>query len=153
MGKSTVRLLRNLLLVCFLPAALWAADPTGTLAGNVSDPSGAAVTGAKVVATNINTGLTRDTTSAADGGYVFPLLPVGLYSVAVQAPGFERYEQRGIEIKTDQSATVPVALTIGSSSQAVTVQANAEMVQTQSGALSQVISRQNIVKLPLNGRN
>ncbi len=143
----------NLLVLSLFPAVLWGADPTGTIAGNISDPSGAAIVGAKVVATNINTGLTRDTTTATDGGYLFPLLPVGFYSVSVEAPGFERYEQRGIEVKTDQSSTVPVSLKIGSSSQAVTVQANAEMVQTQSGALSQVISRQNIVELPLNGRN
>lgn len=141
------------LLMCLVPATLWAADPTGTITGNVSDPSGAAIVGAKVVATNINTGFTRDTTTAADGDYVFPLVPVGFYTVGVEAPGFQRYEQRGIEVKTDQSATVPVSLKIGSSTQSVTVQANAEMVQTQSGALTQVVTRQNIVELPLNGRN
>jgi Carboxypeptidase regulatory-like domain len=141
------------LLVCLLPIALWAADPTGGIAGSVSDPSGAAIVGANISATNLNTGLVRNTTTAADGGYLFPLLPVGSYSVSVEAPGFERYEQRGIEVKTDQSSTVPVILKIGSPSQSVTVQANAEMVQTQSGALSQVVTRQNIVELPLNGRN
>ncbi len=130
-----------------------AADPTGTIAGSLSDPSGAAIVGAKIVATNVNTGLTRETTTAADGGYVFPLLPVGFYSVQAEAAGFERYEQRGIEVKTDQASTVPITVKVGSSSQHVTVEANAEMVQTQSGALSQVIGRQNIVELPLNGRN
>ena len=84
---------------------------------------------------------------------MLPLLPVGLYNVRVEAAGFQRYEQQGIEVKTDQSATVPVGLTIGNTSEAVTVQANAEMVQTQSGALSQVVGRQSIVELPLNGRN
>lgn len=143
------------LLACFfgICTAVWAADPTGTIAGTVSDPSGAAVTDAKVIATNLQTSLARNTTTGTDGGYVFPLLPAGSYAVFVEAPGFERYEQRGIEVRTDQSATVPIQLKIGSSSQAVTVEANAEMVQTQSGALSQVVSRQNIVELPLNGRN
>ena len=142
-------------IACFLAicAALWAADPTGTIAGTVSDPSGAAVVGAKVIATDLRTNLARNTTTGSDGGYVFPLVPAGSYSVMVEAPGFERYEQRGVEVRTDQSATVPIELKIGSSSQAVTVEANAEMVQTQSGALSQVVTRQNIVELPLNGRN
>ncbi len=152
MNDCMMRLKLFLSLVLF-SVAVWAADPTGTIAGNVSDPTGAAMVGARVVAVNINTGLTRDTTTANDGGYLFPLLPVGFYSVQVQAPGFERYEQRGIEVKTDQSSTVPINLKIGNASQAVTVQANAEMVQTQSGALSQVVSQQNIVELPLNGRN
>ena len=133
--------------------AVWAADPTGTITGTVSDPSGAPIASAKVVATGLNTGLTRTTTTAADGVYVFPLLPAGFYGVEIEAPGFERYEQRGIEVRTDQSASVPVTLKIGTSTQVVTVQSNAEMVQTQSGALSAVVSRQNIVELPLNGRN
>ena len=143
----------KLFLLCLFSVALWAADPTGRIAGNISDPSGAAIGGAKVVATNINTGLARNVTSASDGGYVLPLLPVGFYNVDVEVQGFERYEQRGIEVKADQSSTVPVTMTIGSATQSVTVQSNAEMVQTQSGALSQVVSRQNIVELPLNGRN
>jgi hypothetical protein len=153
MSYGLMRLKLSCLVLPLIPAALWAADPTGTIAGNVSDPSGAAVVGARIVATNVDTGLTRETTTAADGGYVFPLLPVGFYSVETTAPGFERYEQRGIEVKTDQSSTVPIALRIGSPTQTVTVQSNAEMVQTQSGALSQVVTQQDIVELPLNGRN
>lgn len=147
--------MRLALFVLFLSltSAVWAVDPTGTIAGNVSDPSGAAVAGAKVTATNLNTGLTRDTTTGANGAYIFPLLPVGFYSIAVEAAGFRHFEQRGIEVKTDQSASVPVALALGSASQSITVEANAEMVQTQSGALSQVVGQQKIVELPLNGRN
>ena len=143
-------------LVCclvFFCVTSWGVDPTGTIAGNVSDPSGAAIAGAKIVANDLNTGLSRTTTTGGDGGYVLPLLPVGFYSISVEAQGFERYEQRGIEVKTDQSSGVSVTLKLGSSTQSVTVQANAEMVQTQSGALSQVVSRQSIVELPLNGRN
>ena len=143
-------------LVCclvFFCVTSWGVDPTGTIAGNVSDPSGAAIAGAKIVANDLNTGLSRTTTTGGDGGYVLPLLPVGSYSISVEAQGFERYEQRGIEVKTDQSSGVSVTLKLGSSTQSVTVQANAEMVQTQSGALSQVVSRQSIVELPLNGRN
>ncbi|MGA8597021.1 MAG: carboxypeptidase regulatory-like domain-containing protein [Bryobacteraceae bacterium] len=130
-----------------------AADPTGTIAGTVTDPSGAAIAGAKVTVTNIGTGFTRDVSTASDGGYVFPLLPVGFYSVTIEASGFRRFEQRGIEVKTDESSSVPIRLEVGSSTQSVTVQANAQMVETQSGTLSQVVGQQKIVELPLNGRN
>ena len=81
-----------------LALVAFAQQPTGSITGTVSDPTGAAVVGAKVVATNLNTGLTRDTTTANDGGYVFPLLPVGFYSVSVQAQGFRGFEQRGFTI-------------------------------------------------------
>jgi hypothetical protein len=136
-----------------LASGIFGQQPTGTINGTVTDPSGAAVVGAKVIATNLNTGLTRDTTTANDGGYVFPLVPVGFYSVTVEAQGFRRFEQRGIEVRTDQFASVPVSLQIGSATQSVTVDANAQMVQTQSGALSEVVSERKIVELPLNGRN
>jgi hypothetical protein len=132
---------------------LWAADPTGTIAGTVLDPSGAAIVGAKVTATNINTGLKREATTASDGGYVFPLVPVGVYSVTVEAQGFRRLEQRGIEVRADQSSSVPVNLEVGSSSQSVTVEANADMVETRSGGLRGVVTRQAIIEMPLNGRN
>jgi hypothetical protein len=131
----------------------YAADPTGTIAGTVVDPSQAAVPGAKITVTALATGLTRNTNSAPDGGYVFPLLPVGLYSVAVEAQGFRRFEQKGVQVQADQSATVPISLQLGSTSETVSVEANAELVETRSGTLSNVVTQQKIIELPLNGRN
>jgi hypothetical protein len=145
-----LRLLGFLLL---LSLAGWAADPAGTITGNVSDPSGAAIATAHVTVTNLNTGFTRNGATASDGAFVFPLLPAGFYALTVEAGGFRRFEQRGIEVRADQSSTVPVSLQVGNSTQSVTVQSNAQMVETQSGALSQVVGRQKIVELPLNGRN
>ena len=136
-----------------LASVLQAADPTGTIAGSIQDPSGAPVANSRVTVTALSTGLTRETTSRNDGAYVFPLLPVGTYGISVTATGFERLEQRGIEVRADQNANVPISLRIGSSTQSVTVEANAQMVETRSGALSQVISQQKIIDLPLNGRN
>ena len=143
-----------LLFAClFQVIVAYGADPTGTIAGTVLDPSGSAVPGAKVVVTATATGLTRNATSAADGGYVFPLLPVGVYSVSVEAQGFRRSEQKGIQVQADQSSTVPVNLELGSTTEVVSVQANADMVETRTGTLSQVVNQQRIIELPLNGRN
>ena len=122
-------LLKYLASLFFCCALLRAADPTGTIAGTIQDPSGAAVANARVTATAIATGLTRETTSANSGAFLFPLLPAGLYSIAAEAAGFERYEQRGIEVKTDQNAAISFTLKIGSSTQSVTVEANAQMIE------------------------
>src|SRR5262249_9682671 len=127
--------------------------PTGTIAGGILDPSGAAVVGAKIAVTNQATGFSRSTISAVDGGYVFPLLPVGKYSLTVEAPGFRRIEQSGIEVKADQSSTVPISIQLGATTETVSVEANAELVETRTGTLSKVISQQSIIELPLNGRN
>ncbi len=134
-------------------AILSAAVPTGTIAGSIQDPSGAVVPGATVTATSLETGLTRDVRSGSDGEYLIPLLPVGTYKVSVQAAGFASFEQVGIVVKADESSTVPVTLKVGSAAQAVTVQANAQMVETRSGTLNHVIAETNIVELPLDGRN
>lgn len=133
--------------------SLNAAEPTGTIAGSVTDPSGAVVSGAKVTATSLSTALSRSTTSAVDGGYILPLLPVGFYSLSVEANGFKRAEQRGIEVRTDANASVPIVLQIGALSDAVTVEADSQMVETRSSTLSQVVGQRKIIDLPLNGRN
>src|SRR5436309_1371626 len=134
-------------------SSTFAAEPTGTIASTVLDPTGAAVVGAKITAPALATGLTSQTVSAVDGGYVFPLLPVGVYSIAIEAPGFRRSEQKGIEVQADKASTVPISLQIGATNETISVEANAELVETRAGALSKVITQQNIIELPLNGRN
>ena len=114
---------RGFLFVFFLAFALLrAAEPTGTISGRVLDASGASIAGAKVSITNLNTGFKRDTTTGVDGGFVVPLVPAGTYLVQVEASGFSRFEQRGVEVKTDETANVPVSLQVGSSTQSVTVE-------------------------------
>ena len=144
---------RSIIVAVCAAALAFGADPTGTITGSVTDPSGGAVANAKISVTSLTTGLARNTLTAADGGFVFPLMPVGPYSVAVEAPGFRRFEQRGVDVRADSSVNVPVALQIGSVSDTVTVEAAAEMVETRSGTLSSVVGQQRIVELPLNGRN
>ncbi len=142
-----------LFLLGFSLKSLDAADPTGAIVGRVTDPSGAAVVNARITATAPATSLTRDTTSAGDGGYIFPLMPVGAYTLTVEADGFRRSEQRGIEVRANVSVTVPVNLQLGAVSESVTVEANAELVDTRSGTLRQTVDQRKIVDLPLQGRN
>jgi hypothetical protein len=118
-----------------LQAVVQAADPTGSIGGRVLDTSGAAIVNARIVATAIATGLKRETTTAVDGGYIFPLLPVGTYSLAVEASGFSRFEQQGIDVRANVNSTAPIVLQVGSTAESVTVQANAELVDTRSGTL------------------
>ncbi len=132
---------------------LWGADPTGGIAGKVSDPSGARILGAKLSVTAAATGLTRETTSGSDGGYLFTLLPPGDYALTVQASGFQTYEQRGITVVANGTATVSVTLAIGSISDHVTVEGNADLVDTTSGTLRQTIDANKIMELPLPARN
>src|SRR5438045_2792863 len=138
------------LVLTALLVPLRAADPTGTISGSVLDSSSAPVPKARVTVTNIATGLNRETLTASDGGFVFPLVPVGPYTISVEAPGFRRFEQRGVTVATDVNATVPVVLQVGAVAETVTVQANAALVETSSGTLGEVVNQQEMGALPLN---
>src|SRR5262249_42091809 len=119
----------------------------------VTDSTGATIASATVTATQIGTGTTTVAKTNDSGVYLFPSLPPAGYSLAVVAPGFKDYLQKGITLQADQSLTVNVALQVGEASQTVTVSANAVQVDTTTGTLSQVIDRTRVNELPLNGRN
>jgi len=136
-----------------LAALVLGADPTGTISGKVVDPSGAVVSGAKLSVASQTTGLKREATSASDGGFLFPLLPPGTYNLSAEATGFRSYEQRGIIVSVNATVNATLALQLGSVSESVSVEANADQVETRSGTLSQTVEQRKIVELPLNGRN
>jgi Carboxypeptidase regulatory-like domain len=159
LNGAKVRSLRRLAgiatVICMcliLSAAGLHAQGYGTISGTVTDPSGAVIPGASVIATEVQTGNATTTTSARDGRFVFPtLLPSG-YSLSVTAAGFELYSQKGIVLEADQALTVNIVLKIGSQTQVVSVSADAPQVDTTTGTLSQVINQDSVNELPLNGR-
>jgi hypothetical protein len=132
---------------------LLAASPTGSIVGTVLDSSGASVAGAKVIVTSPATGFVRTVTSSADGGYLCPLLPVGIYNVAVESSGFKKFEQSGVEVRAEISTSVFATLGPGSTSETIVVQGEANQVDTRSGTLRETIDQRAIQDLPLNGRN
>src|SRR5438045_8597617 len=89
--------------VVLAAVSLMAQTFRGTILGPVTDPSGAAVTGAKVTAKNVNTGLERTTQTSADGSYSIPELPIGTYTVTVSQRGFQT------SANTKLARTVPAA--------------------------------------------
>lgn len=139
----------------FLASALVSAQiaPTASLTGTVTDPSGAAVPSAHVQLVNIETGFERSGETQVDGRYLFSQIPVGLYRVEASSTGFSQYRQSGIRLNVNTAATLDIHLAIGAVGESISVTADAAMVNTQSGALSQVVQQQYIQELPLNGRN
>ena len=141
LGERAMTIRQIACILLLLSYSAFAAEPTGTITGTVTDPSGASIVGAKLTVTNTGIGLVRETTSATDGGYVFPLLPVGTYNVNVESTGFRRFEQHGVTVKADASSSVPVTLQIGSLTDTVTVEANAERIDTRSGQEVRPVAR------------
>ena len=151
--SSYARIAGFILMMAVCSVARIHAQGYAKIIGTVTDPSGAVVSAATVTATQTATGAVTIVKTGTDGAYVFPaLLPSG-YSITVVAKGFEKFAQTGIVLEADQSATVNVKLTLGSSSETISVVGDAPQVDTTSGTLSHVIDEARVDDLPLNGRN
>ena len=130
-----------------------AADLYGSIRGTVSDASGAAVPGADVTAKNIATGVSTHVASSATGAYSFLQLAIGDYTVTATKDGFQTFTANQIHIDLNQVYVQDIPLTLGAISQEVSVQANQVQVETTSPQLGTVITAQQIVDLPLLGRD
>jgi len=130
-----------------------AQNASGSIVGHVSDTFGAAVIGAQVSVMNVDTHDVRTVSTNQAGDYTVPVLQPGHYQVEVREKGFESEMHTGIVLDVDQTVRINTALTVGSSTQSVTVNATALSLDTDSAAVGQTISGEEISQLPLNGRN
>jgi len=126
---------------------------TGTISGTVHDATGAVVPGARVTATNTGTNQSRVASTDAAGQYALPLLPLGDYQVRVEKDGFAPFVQQGITLQANTQVQANATLQVRASSEHVTVNSTASLVQTTSSTLVQVVDAQRVADLPLNGRN
>src|SRR3984893_1495324 len=149
------RLLVCLLLACALLAstAVHAQVAGATLAGTVTDDSGAAVANANVSITNTATGIIREVTTDSAGFYSAPNLLPGIYEITAVAPGFSTYRQKDLTLTVGASQTVNVSLLIGQVSEQVDVSYTAPDVQLASSTISSEVDATTIRELPLNGRD
>ncbi|CAN5687717.1 hypothetical protein BH20ACI3_BH20ACI3_08380 [soil metagenome] len=146
-----------LVLLVLIVQALFAADTnaqtTGSIHGSVTDPSGAALPGARVTVTSVQTNQTRTGTTDQDGVYTFALLPVGLYDISVEVAGFKPHQRKGLQLQVEDKLRVDFQLGLGQVSESVIVSTQASQIDTVSSTLGKVVEGRRIVDLPLNGRN
>jgi len=150
--RSTVHVLVLLALVLGM-ACTANAQSTATLQGTVTDPAGAAVPNAKVVASNEATGVQSETVSDSAGAYLFPSLSIGVYKLEVSAAGFQKFVLTGLKLDVASTVTKNVSLTLGQSSQTVEVVADEPLVNTTNNEIGQVINDKTVQQIPLNGRH
>ncbi len=126
---------------------------TGSIRGTVVDASGAVVQGASISARQTETGLTRTATTDRSGAYVLLELPVGHYQLQVEAKSFQRYIQQGITLNVNETANIPVRLAAGAETQQIDVMADAQLIQGTVTSLGKTVTEQEVLDLPLDGRN
>ncbi len=150
------RLLNRLLpsfviFLCTLPAH--GQEVTAAINGVVTDPSGAAVSGAKVTAKDLDRGTTYPTTTDNTGRYSIPRVAVGTYEVRAENPGFQAAVQSPIVLVLNQVAKIDFQLVVGNVSQTIEVSAAPPILQTQTTQLGSVLDAKTQVSLPLATRN
>ena len=155
MEAYMARLILTALVVMSALCGSWAFAQQGTAAlnGQVADPSGFAVVGAKVQATNAGTNNTYLAETNEAGLYDFPTLPPGTYQVTASKEGFQQLVRPGVELHVSDVITLNFPLQVGSVNQSVTVEGGAPLVETTSSEIGGLVNDRKIADLPLNGRN
>ncbi len=142
-----------LLLGLLWPGALRAQNAQGTVLGHISDASGAAVEGAHVTLTNVRTSIKQTAASSSVGDYVFVNVEPGLYTLSVELSGFKAEQATNLHLGVDQTLRQNFALSVGAITQQVSVEAGAQMVQTDNTTIGTTFTQQLIQELPINGRD
>lgn len=124
-----------------------------TLTGTVTDATGAVVVGAKVKAINDGSGLEREGAVSSSGAYVIPQLPIGIYTVQVEAAGFKGLRFSKVQLLVGQTRTLDAKLDIAATSTQVEVRDTVIMLDRSSAEIGSVIQTEQVSGLPINGRN
>jgi hypothetical protein len=137
----------------FAACSLSAQDTRGEILGRVVDPSGAAMSGAKVTAVNTATNVAASAVSGATGDYLLPLLNEGAYRLTVEAAGFRIHTRDAVTIRTGESTTIDVQLALVTGRESVQVEARAPLLDPANPASGMIVESETIVQLPLRDGN
>ncbi|MDH4283671.1 MAG: carboxypeptidase-like regulatory domain-containing protein, partial [Myxococcales bacterium] len=152
--RFTSAVLALAMLVAGAAARADAQGLTASLSGVVTDTGGGVMPGATVTIKNVGTNLVKETITGPDGAFVFPDLLAGTFDLTVSVQGFKSYEQKGIVVgATDRIALRAIALEVGALEETVSVVSEATLVQTNNGARSALITRDNLEDIALKGRD
>jgi len=133
---------------------LWAQVLYGSIAGTLTDPTGAVIPKATVTVKNTSTGLSRQGTTDDAGYYSIPNLAEGTYDLSVSASGFGPYTQTGVAVPINAVTRIDITLRVGAISEQVAVEASSAVLQTTKSDVSATLNAQTIGNLPLsNYRN
>ena len=141
--------MRKLLVGFAFVTGLFAQGERGTLNGTVSDPSGAVVASAKVVALNVETGVEYPVTTTDAGVFRISLLPPGTYKLNVTAPGFKNAVRENVNLQVAQTLTLNFTLEVGSNTEQVTVSSEAPLLETGTAEIGSYVSKKEFDTWPI----
>ncbi len=140
------------LLALCLAVPVFSQEFRGTIGGAVTDPAGARIPAAKIVATETSTGTKVQTVSDSSGQYTLPFLAPGDYDISVTSPGFKEYVRKAIHVGSGDHPQIDFKLEVGNATQTVEVTADVSLVNSENASVGQSITTKEVEDLPLNGR-
>jgi hypothetical protein len=129
------------------------AQTAGTISGHVSDSTGAAVAGANISLTNMETRSERSTVTTTAGDYTFTEVPVGIYKLRAARAGFKTITSNSVQVQVQQSVRLDFPFEVGAVTESIEVQASGALLQAENATLGTVVENAAVNELPLNGRN
>lgn len=151
--RSVFQSTQLLIFVVVLFTTVAFGQATTSLRGTVTDSTGGAIAGATVTIQNVESTTSRQATTATDGGYQFPFLPPGTYSLRVSATGFRGYEQTGLQLLVNTPATVNAQLQVGAVKETVTVSSEEPALDLVDASIGNSFEEVQVRQIPLEGRN
>ena len=151
--RTTFYAIALLAVVVFSALPMLAQFDTGTIAGSVTDASGAEVPRAAVTVTNIGTGLQKSVATDQSGNFVASDVPYGTYVVTVSMSGFATTKSRPIKLNVGAMVQVHLALAVAASQESVTVNGTSTTVDTSSSTDGTTLDTNQVANLPINGRD
>ncbi len=139
--------------LCLSIVSSYAQEVSAGITGRVTDPSGSAIAGAKVMAKDLDRDTEWPTTTNVDGIYSLPRIPPGRYEVRVESTGFKTYVNSNVGLEVNQRARLDIALQVGAITESVQVTGEAPLLQTDTTQVGTVISSDLAQNTPLISRN
>ena len=145
------RLLINIALLTLSPL-MFGQVQSGTIVGTVTDQGGAAVPGVRITLVNEATKFTRTVESGASGQYVITSIPTGNYTATAEIQGFQKLARTGLQLTAADTLTIDLRLQVGNVQEVIEVKETAPLLQSQTAAISSLVTNQQMIEMPLNGR-
>jgi hypothetical protein len=153
LGKLALVFLVAVVVLALTPPAGWGQNVYGTIAGTVTDTSGAAVANASVTLTNLDNAQKHSIETDASGNYTFVSILPGRYKLEGEKTGFKKFLREPIEVQIESGLRVDIALQVGAQTETVEVTSEVPLLQPETNSLGQVVEQRTVTELPLNGRN
>src|SRR5713101_6516632 len=153
LGKLRLVFLAAVVVLALTPTDGWGQNVYGTITGNVTDTSGAAVANATVILTNMDTAQKRSIETDSSGNYTFVNILPGRYKLEGEKTGFKKFVQEPIVVQIESGLRVDISLPVGAQTETVEVTSEVPLLQPETASLGQVVEQRTVTELPLNGRN